>query len=83
MSTILIPRTRVALGVSRRSYPPLITHANAVQTAIAANPALFPSPNQTPPVLLVQIQTLEAAQQRTTARQPAPPPIGTPRLTSC
>jgi hypothetical protein len=67
---ILIPRTRVALGVGRRSYPPLITRANAVQAAIAANPALFPAPNPTPAVLLVQIQTLEAAQQRTTAKVP-------------
>jgi hypothetical protein len=70
MPTILIPRTRVALGVERRSYPPLITRANAVQAAIAANPALFPSPTPTPAVFLAQIQTLEAAQQRTTAKVP-------------
>jgi hypothetical protein len=69
-NNILIPRTRVALGVSQRSYPPLIVRANAVQAAIAANPALFPSPNPTPAVFLVQIQTLEAAQQRTNAKVP-------------
>jgi hypothetical protein len=70
MPTILIPRTRVALGVNRRSFAPLITRANAVQAAIAANSALFASPNPTPAVLLVQIQTLEAAQQRTTGKVP-------------
>ena len=70
MSTILIPRTRVAIGADRRSYPPLITRAHAVQAAIAADPALFPAANPAPAVFLVQIQTLEAAQQRTTAKVP-------------
>jgi hypothetical protein len=70
MTTILIPRTRVALGVSRRSYPSLILRAHAVQAAIAANPALFSGVNPTAAVLLGQIQTLEAAQQRTTAKEP-------------
>ena len=70
MSMILIPRTRVALDVERRSYGPLIVRAYAVQASVAAAPALIPSVNPTPAVFLVQIQTLEAAQQRTNARVP-------------
>jgi len=70
MPTILIPRTRVAVGAERRSYPTIIVRAHAVQAAIAADPGLFPSANPTPAVFLVQIQTLEAAQQRTTAKVP-------------
>jgi hypothetical protein len=71
MPTIPVPLTRVSLGVSRsRSFPKLITRSDAVQTAIAAAPMLFPGPNPTPAAFLVQIQTLQAAQQRTIAREP-------------
>jgi hypothetical protein len=70
MSMILVPRTRVAVGVKRRSFGLLIVRAHAVQAAFAANPALFASANPTPLALLAQIQTLAAAQQRTTAKWP-------------
>jgi hypothetical protein len=70
MPTILVPRARVALGVKRRNFRSLILRANAVQAAVAAAPALFPSVDPTPAMFLVQIQTLEAAQQRTTAKVP-------------
>jgi hypothetical protein len=70
MSTILIPRTRVAIGFTRKNFPLLITRANAVQAAVAANAPEFPAVDPTPDAFLVQIQTLEAAQQRTTAKVP-------------
>jgi hypothetical protein len=71
MTMILTPRTRVAVGVKgRKNFPKLIVRANAVQAAIAANPAMFPSANPTAAAFLAQIKTLEAAQQRTTAKQP-------------
>jgi hypothetical protein len=71
MTMIITPRTRVAVGVKgRRNFAELIARANAVQAAIAANPALFPSANPTAAAFQAQIKTLEAAQQRTTAKQP-------------
>jgi hypothetical protein len=70
MPTILIPRTRVALGISRRRFPALIVRSYAVQAAIAADPSLFPNVNPTPAAFLGQIQTLQAAQQRTIAKEP-------------
>ena len=70
MTMILAPRPRVALAVSRGRFRSLITRAKAVQAAIAADPGLFASVDPTPAAFLVQIQTLEAAQQRTTAKVP-------------
>jgi hypothetical protein len=70
MSVLIVPHTRVAIGASRRSFSLLALRASAVQAGIAANPTLFPSANPTPAAFLAQIQTYEAAQLRTNAKEP-------------
>jgi hypothetical protein len=60
-----IPRTRVVLGFTRRSYPTLLAHAQSVHDGISAAPMLFPSPSPLMVVFAQQIQDLRAAQQAT------------------
>jgi hypothetical protein len=70
MALFLAPRPRIALGITRRSFPSLILRAQAVQAAVAGNATQLPSAQPTPAVLLTQIQTLQVAQQRTIAKEP-------------